>query len=84
MIFQLLITTRCHPMQYPIMELKELDTDTELPELFYRLCPSAKEDTLTTKQIIHTVHSHTLTVVLSALCLSASGMEPFLLRYFLD
>ena len=65
MIFQLLITTRCHSMQYPIMELKELDTDTELPEPFYRLCPSAREDTLTTKQIIHTVHSHTLTVVLS-------------------
>ena len=41
--FQLLITTRCRPTQYPIMELKELDTDTELPELFYRLCPSAKK-----------------------------------------
>ena len=60
--FQLLITTRCRPTQYPIMELKELDTDTELSELFFRLCPSAKEDTLATKQIIHTVHSHTLTV----------------------
>ena len=82
--FQLLITTRCRPMQYPIMELKELDTATELPKLFYRLCPSAKEDTLATKQIIHTVHSHTLTVVLSALSLSASGMEAEELLYELQ
>ena len=82
--FQLLITTRCRPTQYPIMELKELDTDTELPELFYRLCPSAKEDTLTAKQIIQTVHSHSLTVVLSALSLSASGMEAEELLYELQ
>ena len=82
--FQLLITTRCRPTQYPIMELKELDTDTELPELFYRLCPSAKKDALATKQIIQTVHSHTLTVVLSALSLSASGMEAEELLYELQ
>jgi len=82
--FQLLITTRCRPTQYPIMELKELDADTELPELFYRLCPSATENTLATKQIIQTVHSHTLTVVLSALSLSASGMEAEELLYELQ
>lgn len=82
--FQLLITTRCCPTQSPIMELKELDADTELPELFYRLCPSAKEDAPTTKKIIHTVHSHTLTVVLSALSLSASGMEAEELLYELQ
>ena len=82
--FQLLITTRCCPTQYPIMELKKLDIDTELPELFYRLCPSAKENTLATKQIIQTVHSHTLTVVLSALSLSANGMEAEELLYELQ
>ena len=82
--FQLLITTRCRPTQYPIMELKELDADTELPELFYCLCPSATENTLATKQIIQTVHSHTLTVVLSALSLSASGMEAEELLYELQ
>ncbi len=82
--FQLLITTRCRPTQYPIMELKELVADTELPELFYRLCPSATENTLATKQIIQTVHSHTLTVVLSALSLSASGMEAEELLYELQ
>ncbi len=82
--FQLLITTRCRPTQYPIMELKDLDADTELPELFYRLCPSATENTLATKQIIQTVHSHTLTVVLSALSLSASGMEAEELLYELQ
>jgi hypothetical protein len=82
--FQLLITTRCRPTQYLIMELKQLDTDTELPELFYRLCPSAKKDALATKQIIQTVHSHTLTVVLSALSLSANGMEAEELLYELQ
>ena len=82
--FQLLITTRCRPTQYPIMELKELDTDTELSELFYRLCPSAKKYALATKQIIQTVHSHTLTVVLSALSLSANGMEAEELLYELQ
>lgn len=82
--FQLLITTRCHPTQYPIMELKELDADTELPELFFRLCLSAKEDAPTTKKIIQAVHSHTLTVVLSALSLSASGMEAEELLYELQ
>ena len=82
--FQLLITTRCRPTQYPIMELKALDADTELPELFYRLCPSATENTLATKQSIQTVHSHTLTVVLSALSLSASGMEAEELLYELQ
>ena len=82
--FQLLITTRCRPTQYPIMELKELDADTELPELFYCLCPSATENTLATKQIIQTVHSHTLTVVLSALSLSANGMEAEELLYELQ
>lgn len=82
--FQLLITTRCRPTQYPIMELKELDADTELPKLFYCLCPSATENTLATKQIIQTVHSHTLTVVLSALSLSASGMEAEELLYELQ
>ena len=82
--FQLLITTRCRPTQYLIMELEQLDTDTELPELFYRLCPSAKKDALATKQIIQTVHSHTLTVVLSALSLSANGMEAEELLYELQ
>ena len=55
--------------------LKELDSEKELTELFFKLCPSAKEDTDVVKDIIKTVHSHTLTVVLSALSLSASGME---------
>lgn len=82
--FQLLITTRCYPTQYPIMELKELDADTELPELFFRLCPSAKEDAPTTKKSIQAVHSHALTVVLSALSLSASGMEAEELLYVLQ
>ena len=58
-----------------MLELNELDSETELAELFFKLCPSAKEESDVVKDIIKTVHSHTLTVVLSALSLSASGME---------
>lgn len=73
--FQLLVTTRCTLKRYPMLELNELDSETELAELFFKLCPSAKEESDVVKDIIKTVHSHTLTVVLSALSLSASGME---------
>ena len=73
--FQLLVTTRCTLSRYPVLVLKELDSEKELTELFFKLCPSAKEDTDVVKDIIKTVHSHTLTVALSALSLSASGME---------
>lgn len=73
--FQLLITTRCTLSRYPMLVLKELDCDKELTELFYKLCPSAKDEADVVRDIIKTVHSHTLTVVLSALSLTASGME---------
>ena len=73
--FQLLVTTRCTLNRYPVLVLKELDSNKELTELFYKLCPSAKDETDVVRDIIKTVHSHTLTVVLSALSLSASGIE---------
>lgn len=73
--FQLLITTRCTLSRYPMLVLKELDCDKELTELFYKLCPSAKDEADVVGDIIKTVHCHTLTVVLSALSLTASGME---------
>lgn len=73
--FQLLITTRCTLSRYPMLVLKELDCDKELTELFYKLCPSAKDEADVVGDIIKTVHSHTLTVVLSALSLTASGMK---------
>ena len=73
--FQLLITTRCTLSRHPMLVLKELDCDKELTELFYKLCPSAKDEADVVGDIIKTVHSHTLTVVLSALSLTASGME---------
>ena len=60
---------------HPVLVLKELDSNKELTELFYKLCPSAKDETDVVRDIIKTVHSHTLTVVLSALSLSASGIE---------
>lgn len=73
--FQLLITTRCTLSRYPMLVLKELDCDKELTELFYKLCPSAKDEADVVSDIIKTVHSHTLTVVLSALSLTASGID---------
>ncbi len=73
--FQLLITTRCTLSRYPMLVLKELDCDKELTALFYKLCSSAKDEADVVGNIIKTVHSHTLTVVLSALLLTASGME---------
>ena len=53
-----------------------MDTDTELVELFYKHCPSAKGSEDVVKDIIKTVGCHTLTVCLSASSLTASGMEP--------
>lgn len=73
--FQLLVTTRCTLNRYPMLVLRELDSDKELTKLFYKLCPSAKDEADVIGDIIKTVHSHTLTVVLSALSLSASGIE---------
>ena len=53
-----------------------MDADTELVELFYKHCPSAKDSEDVVKEIIQTIGCHTLTVCLSALSLTASGMEP--------
>ena len=73
--FQLLVTTRCTQNRYPVLVLKELDSNKELTELFYKLCPSSKIEADIVGDIIKTVHSHTLTVILAALSLSASGIE---------
>ncbi len=53
-----------------------MDADTELTELFYKHCPSAKNSEDIVCKIIRTVGCHTLTVCLAALSLTASGMEP--------
>jgi hypothetical protein len=75
--FQLLVTTRCSLVHSSMIILKELDAEEDLPKLFCSLCPSADNETdkETVKAIIREVHSHTLTVVLAALSLSASGMD---------
>ena len=79
-----LITTRCRPSGFPILELKELDAVKELLPLFGKLCPYEESASNTIRRIIDTVHSHTLTVCLSALSLSAGGMEPEELLYELE
>lgn len=73
---QLLITSRCKLKNYDSIEIKELDKEKELTELFYKHCPSAKRDLDSVSAIIEEVNCHTLTVCMAALTLEASGMEP--------
>lgn len=73
---QLLITSRCKLKNYDSLEIKELDKEKELTELFYKHCPSAKRDLDSVSAIIEEVNCHTLTVCMAALTLEASGMEP--------
>ena len=73
---KILVTSRCNISQYETIKISEMDADTELIELFYKHCPSAKSSQDVVKEIIQTVGCHTLTVCLSALSLTANGMEP--------
>lgn len=73
---KILVTSRCNISQYETIKISKMDADTELIELFYKHCPSAKSSQDVVKEIIQTVGCHTLTVCLSALSLTASGMEP--------
>ena len=73
---KILVTSRCNISQYETIKISEMDADTELIELFYKHCPSAQSSQDVVKEIIQTVGCHTLTVCLSALSLTASGMEP--------
>lgn len=72
--FQILITTRCKITAFETLELTELNKEKELAELFFRHCPSAKEEANVVSEIIDVLNAHTLTVCLSALTLEASGM----------
>ncbi len=72
--------SRCNVSQYESVKVSEMDADTELVELFYKHCPSAKGYKDIVREIIQTVGCHTLTVCLSALSLTASGIEPKDLR----
>lgn len=73
--FQIMITTRCRITSFQTLEIKELDKENELTPLFYKHCPSAKNEPEITFDIITELKGHTLTVCLAALSLSASGME---------
>lgn len=74
--FQILITTRCKITRFATIEIKELDSENELQDLFCRYCPSAKSESDTVAAIIKEVKNHTLTVCMAALTLEAGGMEP--------
>ena len=73
--FQILVTTRCKPTAYNTLEIKELNKEKELCELFYRQCPSSKSEPEHVAEIIDLLNAHTLTVSLAALTLEASGMD---------
>ena len=72
---KILVTSRCNISQYGTVKIAGLDADTELTELFYKHCSSSKASEEVVKEIIQTVDCHMLTVCLSALSLTASGME---------
>ena len=74
--FELLVTTRCEVKQYASIKIKEIASEKDLLQLFASHCPYSDDDNETVKQIIREVHSHTLTVVLSALSLAACGLDP--------
>ena len=73
--FQILVTTRCKPTVYNTLEIRELNKEKELCELFYRQCPSSKSEPELVAEIIDLLNAHTLTVSLAALTLEASGMD---------
>lgn len=73
--FQILVTTRCRPTALNALEIKELNKEKELCELFYRNCPSSKSEPELVAEIIDLLNAHTLTVSLAALTLEASGMD---------
>ena len=73
--FQILITTRCKITTFKTLELKELDKEKELTELFFCQCPSSKSKPEVVAEIIDLLNAHTLTVSLAALTLEASGMD---------
>lgn len=73
---KILVTSRCNVSQYESVKISEMDADTELVELFYKHCPSAEDSEDIVREIIQTICCHTLTVCLSALSLTASGIEP--------
>ena len=73
--FQILVTTRCKPTAYNTLEIKELNKEKELCELFYRQCPSSKSESEHVAEIIDLLNAHTLTISLAALTLEASGMD---------
>lgn len=73
--FQILITTRCKISAFNALELKELDKEKELTELFFCQCSSSKFKPEIVAEIIDLLNAHTLTVSLTALTLEASGMD---------
>lgn len=82
--FQILITTRCKITSFETLELKELDKEKKLTELFFRHCPSAKSEAETVSEIIGVLNAHTFTVCLSALTLEASSIDIEELLYELE
>lgn len=73
--FQILVTTRCKITAFHMLEIKELNKEKELTELFFRNCPSSKSEPELVKESIDLLNAHTLTVSLAALTLEASGMD---------
>lgn len=68
-----LFTSRCKQSNSRVIELKELDFEKELLDLFLHICPC--DDSATVLEIIKLFHGHTLTVCLAAYTMNALGLS---------
>ena len=55
---KILVTSRCNISPFEMVKVSEIDADTELVELFYKHCPSAKGSEDVVKDIIHDSQRH--------------------------
>lgn len=76
---RVLFTTRCRFNNYISMTLEEIADTEALVELMGCFYSDAEKYRSILEQIIHTVHSHTLAVEMSARLLETGIMEPMLL-----
>ena len=74
--FQLLVTTRSHIEDVNVYPINEIESTSELLQLFYEYAPKSSKKEAAVKEIIEEVYRHTLAVEMAAKTLAASDMEP--------
>ena len=72
--FKLIVTTRNVIEDVTNYQVKDIEAEGKLEELFYIHAPKSKEESDTVKEIIDEVYRHTLTVELAAKTMRATDM----------